>query len=270
MKKEVEIIPITNDVMFKVLFTQNPDLLKDFLESTLDLPNNTIKSLRVVNSEKMPIYYGGKLTSLDILVETEERTINVEMQVARKEDFKERSLYYWARIYNNELKEGVNYKQTNRCICINILNFSMFDCPEYHSSFSVREDKRHELLTDKLQIHFLELTKIKRISESDKTDRENSLQLWLQLFKARSKGELDMLETTGTEAIKNGVKVIYSLSEDEKIREYVRQREKAEMDYRSDMSYAKAEGKAEIDSVLIAKWKAKGMTDEEIADLLAD
>lgn len=83
-----------------------------------------------------------------------------------------------------------------------------------------------------------------------------------------------MLETTGTEAIKNGVKVIYSLSEDKKIREYVRQREKAEMDYRSDMSYAKAEGKvegkAERDSELIAKWKAKGMTDEEIAELLAD
>ena len=83
-----------------------------------------------------------------------------------------------------------------------------------------------------------------------------------------------MLETTGTEAIKNGVKVIYSLSEDEKIREYVRQREKAEMDYRSDMSYAKAEGKAEgiaeERKKLIAKWKAKGMTDEEIAELLAD
>ena len=101
MKKEVEIIPITNDVMFKALFTQNPDLLKDFPESTLDLPSKTIKSLKFINSEMLPIYYSGKLTRLDILVETEERTINVEMQVARKEDFKERSLYYWARIYNN-------------------------------------------------------------------------------------------------------------------------------------------------------------------------
>lgn len=156
MKKEVEIIPITNDVMFKALFTQNPDLLKDFLESTLNLPSNTIKSLKFLNFEKIPIYYCGKLATLDVLVEAEERTINVEIQIAKKEE------------------------------------------------------------------------------------------------------------------IKNGLKVIYSLSEDEKIREYVRQREKAEMDYRSDMSYAKAEGKAERDSELIAKWKAKGMTDEEIAELLAD
>lgn len=156
MKKEVEIIPITNDVMFKALFTQNPDLLKDFLESTLDLPSKTIKSLKFINSEMLPIYYSGKLTRLDILVETEERTINVEIQIAKKEE------------------------------------------------------------------------------------------------------------------IKNGLKVIYSLSEDEKIREYVRQREKAEMDYRSDMSYAKAEGMAEERKKLIAKWKAKGMTDEEIAELLAD
>ena len=135
-------------------------MLKDFLESTLDLPSNTIKSLKFLNFEKIPIYYCGKLATLDVLVEAEERTINVEIQIAKKE------------------------------------------------------------------------------------------------------------------AIKNGVKVIYSLSEDEKIREYVRQREKAEMDYRSDMSYAKAEGKAEgmaeERKKLIAKLKNKGMTDEEIAELLAD
>ena len=59
-------------------------------------------------------------------------------------------------------------------------------------------------------------------------------------------------------------------SEDEKIREYVRQREKAEQDYRADIVHAEAKGAAKEREKMIARWKAKGKTDEEIAKLLAD
>lgn len=270
MPKEREIIPITNDVMFKALFTRNPDLLKSFLVAALNLDSSSITNIKIRNTELMPDYYEGKLTRLDILLETDGKIINIEMQVARKEDYKERALFYWARMYNNELKEGETYDEIGRCICINVLNFTMFACPDYHSSFSVREDTRHELLTDRMQIHFLELPKVEKISAG--AESKDTLQLWMQLFKAKSKEELEMLETTTVKAIQTGVHVIYDLSEDEQIRERVRQREKAEQDYYSDMAHAKAEGiakgKAERDAELIANWKAQGMTEEEIHRLL--
>ena len=192
------------------------------------------------------------------------------MQVAKEGDYKERVLFYWARMYNNELKEGQTYDKIGRCISIHVLNFNMFDCPAYHSTFSVREDTRGELLTDRMQIHFLELPKIEKIKEKSKMENEDILRLWMQLFKAESKEELEMLESVPVEAIQNGVHVIYDLSEDEQIRERVRQREKAEQDYYSDMAHAKAEDKAETYRELIAKWKAKGKTDKEIQELLAE
>ncbi|MDE6729148.1 MAG: Rpn family recombination-promoting nuclease/putative transposase [Oscillospiraceae bacterium] len=268
MPKEREIIPVTNDVMFKALFTRNPDLLKSFLVATLHLDSSSITNIKIRNTELTPDYYEGKLTRLDILLEADGKIINIEMQVARKEDYKERALFYWARMYNNELKEGETYDEIGRCICINVLNFTMFECSDYHSSFSVREDTRHELLTDRMQIHFLELPKIEKIKEKFRMENKDILRLWMQLFKAESKEELEMLEAVPVEAIQNGVHVIYDLSKDEQIRERVRQREKAEQDYYSDMAHAKAEGRAETYKELIANWKAQGMTEEEIRKLL--
>jgi len=146
-------------------------------------------------------------------------------------------------MYHDELKEGENYGKIMPCIGIHILNFTMFhDCPEYHSSFSMREDQRHELLTDKMQIHYLELPKVIQVSSENKPDETDSLKLWMQLFKAKTKEELDMLSTTNSEAIQNGVRVVYGLSGDAQIREIVRQREKALQDYASDMSAAEEKG----------------------------
>ena len=54
-----------------------------------------------------------------------------------------------------------------------------------------------------------------------------------------------MLNATNVTAIQHGVKAVRSLSEDEKIREYVRQREKAIQGYYSDMAVAKSQGRAE-------------------------
>lgn len=274
MPKERKIIPVTNDIMFKALFVRNPDLLKSFLVAALNLDSSSITHLKIRNTELTPDYYEGKLTRLDILLETDEKIINIEMQVARKEDYKERALFYWARMYHNELKEGETYDEIGRCICINVLNFTMFTCKEYHSSFSVREDIRHELLTDRMQIHFLELPKVENINEQVEIENKDTLQLWLQLFKAKSKEELEMLKTTTIKEIQTSVNVIYDLSEDEQIRERVRQREKAEQDYYSDIAHAKAEGLAEgaanERANLIARWKAKGKTEKEIQELLAE
>lgn len=270
-----EIIPITNDVMFKAMFVRNPDLLKSFLSAALDIPESEITNITIRNPELTPLYYEGKMARLDILLETAGRIINIEMQVAKKDYYKERSLLYCARMYHEELKEGEDYGKCGRCIGIHILNFTMFEeWPEYHSSFSMREDRHGTLLVDKMQIHYLELPKVKKASKKNEPDKNNSLQLWMQLFKAKSEEELNMLNETKVEAIQSGVQVIYGLSGDAKIREYVRQREKAVQDYNSDMAVAKAEGRAEgaanERAKLIARWKAKGMTEEEIADLLSD
>ena len=226
------------DIVFKKFFVENSDLLKQFISDMLDIPFEEIGEVTVENPDLIPDEVDGKYSRLDIRANISNSIINIEMQSTNKEDYKERVLFYWARIYNDELKKGNTYDKVRRCICINILNFKMFDCKEYHSSFSVREDKRNELLTDRMHLHFFELPKV-----STKPDTADSVQLWLQLFKAKRKGDFDMLKETNVAEIQKGIDVIYLLNEDEKIREQARQREIAEINYRSDISNAENKGR---------------------------
>ena len=267
-----KIIPATNDVIFKAMFVQNKELLRAFLSAALEIPISEIGELTIKNPEIPPVYIDSKLARLDILAEINGILVNIEMQVSKREDYKERTLLYWARMYSEEMKKGKPYNSISKCICINVLGFTMFDCPEFHSCFSVLENTRHELLVDKMQLHFFELTKIKAVGKKNKPNEQDALQLWLQLFKADSEEELDMLKNTSVKAIQGGVDAIYSLSRDEKIREYARQRELAEIEYNLDVANAeargRAEGIAERDEQLATRWRAEGKTEEEIRHLL--
>lgn len=69
---------------------------------------------------------------------------------------------------------------------------------------------------------------------------------------------------TNVPIMKKAVNVIYDMSEDTKIREYARMREKALHDEATALKNAKAEGEANI----IAKMKAYGMTDEQIKNII--
>ena len=202
------------------------------------------------------------------------------MQNAKTEDYKERVLFYWAEMYPRELDKGKPYNAAPAGVCINILNFNMFECKDYHSVFSVFERNRHELLTDKMQLHFLELKKV-----SKKPDEKNFLQLWMQVFKAKKKEEFEMLKTINSTEIQEGVDAIYALNADKQVRELARQREKAERDYLADMANAEAKGRAEgiaegraegieegrnaRELELASLWRANGMSEEQIKKLLS-
>lgn len=85
-----------------------------------------------------------------------------------------------------------------------------------------------------------------------------------------------MINQTDIPIMKKAVKVIYDMSEDTKIREVARLREKALHDEASALKNAKAEGisigknegKNEERANLIANMKALGMTDEQINQII--
>jgi predicted transposase/invertase (TIGR01784 family) len=225
------------DIIFKKLFVENTDRLHDFLAAALAIPHGAIKGITIKNPEILPDAAGGKLSRVDILLQMGDRVVNVEMQVSRKVGYRDRALYYWSKLYAGELKSGDDYWNLKQSVCINIVSFNLFRRREYHSHFAVMEKTRHEMLTDKCAMHFFELEKLgKEINPDDR------LELWLQLINAETKEELDMLEKTGDAPIQKAVYTLYQMSEDEKLQEMARQREKALHDYVSDMNGARREG----------------------------
>ena len=267
----MKLMPLTNDVVFKALFGQHDDILKEFLSDTLDIPLGEITGLQVLNPEIVPKTNDGKLTRLDIKLIAGNRNIDIEMQKASEDDYRERILFYWARMYGQSLSKGEPYRNLNQAISLNILNFNMFECPEYHSSFSVRENTRNELFSDKLALHFFELKKVGGSLNAD--DRKR---LWLQLIKADSDEELRELEKVKVPIIQKSVETVYNLNSDTRVQELARIQEEADEMYVSGMYNAEQrgiqqgmkQGREQERIEMIAKLKRSGMSDEQIQVIL--
>ena len=178
-------------------------------------------------------------------------------------DYRDRTLFYWAKLYTSELKSG-DLKQT---ITINIINFNMFEGQNYHTEVAAMIKGTNEVFSDKFSIHFFEL---KKISKHPKTSREQ----WLQFINADSMEDFEIVQaTTNMPTIQKAVKVIYDMSEDTKIREIARLREKALHDEASALKQAKNEGiamgRTDERNLIIEKMKASGMTDDQIKNILS-
>ena len=150
----------------------------------------------------------------------------------------ERTLFYWSALYHTGLKKTENYKINNRVVTINILNYDMFKEGPYHEIVDLRRKYKNILLTDKLEIHFIQLTKF--LKEGKKTENKE-LWNWLTFICDKNKKEVEKVMEENEEIKKANEELEY-LTGDEAVRRIAFLREKAERDYVSNMNGAMEEG----------------------------
>jgi predicted transposase/invertase (TIGR01784 family) len=124
---------MTNDVLFKMFFVKNPKLLKRLVSMMLKTPMELMTEFAITNSEIPPETLGDKFCRLDINMVVNGQKVDLEVQVADEDDYKQRSLYYWAREYSSALQSGGEYIDLPKVILISIVGFNLFDCEEFHS-----------------------------------------------------------------------------------------------------------------------------------------
>ena len=263
--RETKIVKLKLDIVFKKLFADenNKHVLRRFISDILDIPYDDITKIEVENSEVPPDMIGDKLCRLDLRLKVNEELVNIEIQIKNERYYNDRALFYWSKLYTGDLKSGQSYGKLRKSVCINIVNFNLFDWDNYHSEFTMLEKTHHKPLTDKCAMHFFELKKINRKSLS--TDRK---ELWMQLINAESKEELDMLKQSNVAEIQDSIVIIKKMSNDELLREATRLREKALHDMATELEDAEARGKAEGR----AEGRAEGIAEGEamgIAKIIA-
>ena len=116
------------------------------------------------------------------------RQVSLEVQVENEGDYAECTLYYWARAYSSALRTGSPYSSLPRVIIINIIDY-IYNCAEYRSKFLPLEEKRGDLLSDRMTILYFEVRKLPKEIQTS-----NELELVLSLFKAKTDEELKKLE----------------------------------------------------------------------------
>lgn len=150
-----DVISAKLDIIFKKFFIDNEDMLYSFVSSMLDIPLESISEIKITNPEMPPETVEGKFSRLDLNMRVDNRLVNVEIQVKNDTDYRDRALFYWAKLYSSELKSGEDYRELKQAITINIINFNMFNGENYHNEVNAVIKETGEIFSDKFSIHFL-------------------------------------------------------------------------------------------------------------------
>lgn len=224
-----------NDYIFKRIFgdEKNKDILIDFLEATLKI---NINDVQIINSELTKENISDKKSILDIRATIDDNIqVDIEIQVARTIYMPQRSLYYWSKIYCEQLETGQKYSKLKKTIAINILDFNTLDTKKYHSIFKLKENEENYILTDLLEIHFLEMNKLKDY------DKNDNLSQWINFIKADSKEVLEEMAKVNPR-IDKAVNVLETMCHDKKARAEYLSREMALHDEATRIEEAMEEG----------------------------
>ncbi|MCM1577750.1 MAG: Rpn family recombination-promoting nuclease/putative transposase [Ruminococcus sp.] len=228
------------------------------------MPYDDIGKILIINPEIPPDSLTGKFSRLDLSMEYRGKLINIEIQVKNEPNYRDRALYYWAKLYNSPLKSGEDYSELKRTITINIVDFNIFTEENFHNEFIISNKQTGIPYSDKLNMHFFELHKL-----SKKIDPHNGMELWMQFINAQSEEDFEMINQTNIPIMQKAVNIVYDMSEDARIREMVRMREKALHDEANAMNGAWKDGYGEgivADRERAIKvLKSLGMSDEDIA-----
>lgn len=226
------------DFAFKELMMDEKTRL-GFLSTILKLDRGDIKETKILNPYLYKAHEDEKQGILDVRILMDSNTeIDIEIQLSPLSVWADRSLFYLAKMYTDQISRGQDYTAFKKCVGISILDFRLFqEDPEFYSCFHIREDTRPVLYTDKLEFHVLELPKLPRDLKEDSGD----LLLWAKFINAEREEEFAMLAEKNPD-IGSAYRQLQVISQDREKRLEYEAREKALRDYNQLIIEAEARG----------------------------
>ena len=199
MEDELQ-ITLTNDYAFKRFLgsEENKPILQDLLQCILGLSSDEITGLELMDKELTKEELSDKSGILDVKLKLANGTvIDIEIQASWNASFVKRTLFYWAKMYTADFKAGESYDNLHKCITINIIADGFHLNDAVHSEYLLQEKRAHTLLTDVLEVHFLDLQAAKRAIEEDSAENKQvPLINWLRFIGTSDKEERAMIAKT--------------------------------------------------------------------------
>lgn len=174
------------DIAFKKIFgvEENKDLLISLINSIVS-KEDQVAEVTLLNPYNPKNFRQDKLSILDIKAKSEAgKKYNIEIQISDEGDYDKRSLYYWAKLYTEQLKVAGGYASLSKAIGIHILNFtSILGVDKYHNVFHITEKETGFQYFKDLELHTIELKKFSKDSHAELSDIvaqvKNSLDMWM-------------------------------------------------------------------------------------------
>lgn len=205
------------DFVFKRIFgnEKHPDILISFLNAVMK-PKDLIESVQIRNSDIEKEHIEDKYSRLDIKAITNKgEYINIEIQVKNEYNMIKRSLYYWSKMFENQIVEGDNYNKLAKTVCINILDFKYLKNDKFHNAYRLKEIDTNEELTDTMELHFIEIPKLRKLDDSEEIS--DMLEAWVAFIQSPESEVVEKLEMSKKE-IKEAKSQLLKMSADSKDR----------------------------------------------------
>lgn len=235
----------TNDYVFKRIFGYKGKemITKRFIEAI------TQYKIEKISLEKSTILEkdlsDDKIGILDVrAVLNGNIQCDIEMQMVNKDNIEERLLFYWSKLFGKTIKQGEEYSGLNKTIVIMITDFELEKLktiPKFHTEFKIREkDFSQIILTDVLEIHIIELSKILEKIKQNTLDKKDELSIWTMfLINPESIGGKEMSKNKELQEAK---KVYNEIQQSEREQELAEMRMKYIMDQKATERYGFKQG----------------------------
>lgn len=214
------------DIAFKKIFgvEENKDLLISFINSVVS-KEDQVSSVTILNPYNPKNFKKDKLSILDIKAENENgKRFNIEIQISDEADYDKRALYYWAKLYTEQLQVAQDYSTLSKAIGIHILNFtSIPEVKNYHNVFHITEKNSGLAYFKDLELHTIELNKFTDNPNEQLSDIINkvksSLDMWTTFLTRNDLLKADHLpKELNDQNLKKAISVleVMNFSEDER------------------------------------------------------
>ena len=138
-----------------------------------------------------------------------------------------------------QLDSSQNYQKLLNPICINLLDYNSLKHDKFHSFYRLKDCETNEELTDVIELHFIELKKMKDVKRVEEV--KTKLEAWLYFINQPDSELVQELEKVEVE-IKEAKAELIRLSGDRKERERYEKRRESRLNEISALSYAEEKG----------------------------
>ena len=220
------------DIAFKKVFGSEPwrDLTTALINAVLKRPRGQwLEEVDLLNPYTQGMAIDDKLSILDIKARDQQGHLyNLEMQMLATAALSPRLLYYWSKLYSQQLSVGDDYTKLRPTILICFVNGELFvDRPDYHTHFRLLDASGQVCLTNDLAIHVLELPKFQRPLE----ELREPLDFWLYFLKNGAGLDADALPAAMDQPeFHKAMEVLKMLAQNDQERELYEGRLKAKRD----------------------------------------
>ena len=247
-EKKMATIKLTDDWVFRYTYGSGTEesnrALVALLNTVLGREDNPITKVTVENPATMDEFMFSHEIVMDIHAAAGDELFDIEMQMDNLTYYRNRALFNGSKIVNSSLDKGQKYDKMKKSIVISFVNRTIFpEFNKFHSKFLLKEDVHGTVMTELLEYHFVELSKVTSDTDPESADALERFALYLK-YKGdpAMKDYVESIIENGGEVIRMSETIYNRVSADRRAQLLADSRDLYEHDQATRIAAAEEEG----------------------------